>query len=70
MHREDFEPFHDEHDPFDHHLELLEQDGTYAGNDVLVAFARSYNVTIGTKSLLKVYLFFCKVKQITKPTKQ
>merc|ERR1712150_360959 len=45
-HREDFEPFHDEHDPFDHHLELLEQDGTYAGNDVLVAFARSYNVTI------------------------
>ena len=46
-HREDFEPFHDEHDPFDHHLELLEQDGTYAGNDVLVAFARSYNVTIG-----------------------
>ena len=46
-HREDFEPFHDENDPFDHHLELLQEDGTYAGNDVLVAFSRSQNVTIG-----------------------
>ena len=46
-HREDFEPFHDENDPFDHHLELLQEDGTYAGNDVLVAFSRSHNVTIG-----------------------
>lgn len=45
-HREDFEPFHDENDPFDHHLELLQEDGTYAGNDVLVAFSRSHNVTI------------------------
>ena len=46
LHRDDFEPFHDENDPFDDHLELLEQDGTYAGNDVLVAFARAHNVTI------------------------
>ena len=47
IHREDFEPFHDENnDPFDDHLELLEQDGTYAGNDVLVAFSRARNVTI------------------------
>ena len=46
-HREDFEPFHDENDPFDHHLEVLQEDGTYAGNDVLVAFSRSHNVTIG-----------------------
>lgn len=46
-HRDDFEPFHsDENVPFDQHLELLEQDGTYAGNDSLVAFARHYQVTI------------------------
>jgi len=45
--REDFEPFHvDENVPFDHHLDLLERDGTYAGNDVIVAFARAYDVTI------------------------
>ena len=50
-HREDFEPFHDENDPFDHHLELLQEDGTYAGNDVLVAFSRSHNVTIGKNSV-------------------
>ena len=58
-HREDFEPFHDEHDPFDHHLELLEQDGTYAGNDVLVAFARSYNVTIGKILYFYVKKIYC-----------
>lgn len=47
LHRDDFEPFHsDENVPFDQHLELLEQDGTYAGNDSLVAFARHYQVTI------------------------
>jgi len=46
-HREDFEPFHfDESVPFEHHLELLERDGTYAGNDSLVALARAKNVTI------------------------
>ena len=50
-HREDFEPFHDEHDPFDDHLELLAVDGTYAGNDVLVAIARSFNVTIATEKI-------------------
>ena len=31
QHREDFEPFVDEDVTFDRHLELLEQDGTYAG---------------------------------------
>lgn len=45
--REDFEPFHPEDfSPFDHHLDCLERDGTYAGNDSLVAFARAKNVTI------------------------
>jgi len=51
-HREDFEPFHsDENVPFEHHLDLLERDGTYAGNDVLVAFARAYNITIAIHQL-------------------
>ena len=57
-HREDFEPFHDEHDPFDDHLELLAVDGTYAGNDVLVAIARSFNVTIGKS----IFYVLCKKK--------
>ena len=52
LHRDDFEPFHsDEYAPFDHHLEMLEQDGTYAGNDVLVAFAREHQVTIAIHQL-------------------
>ena len=59
-HREDFEPFHDENDPFDHHLELLQEDGTYAGNDVLVAFSRSHNVTIG-KNYVKSCVTFLNV---------
>lgn len=51
-HREDFEPFHsDENVPFEHHLDLLEREGTYAGNDVLVAFARAYNITIAIHQL-------------------
>ena len=51
-HREDFEPFHsDENVPFDQHLDLLERDGTYAGNDVLVAFARAHNITIAIHQL-------------------
>ena len=56
-HREDFEPFHDENDPFDHHLELLQEDGTYAGNDVLVAFSRSHNVTIGKTNVKSWFTF-------------
>ena len=51
-HKEDFEPFHsDENGPFDHHLDLLERDGTYAGNDGLVAFARANNITIAIHQL-------------------
>ncbi len=34
QHREDFEPFVDEDVTFDRHVELLEQDGTYAGENV------------------------------------
>ena len=52
LHRDDFEPFHsDEFHPFDRHLELMEEDGTYAGNDVLVAFARAHQVTIAIHQL-------------------
>ena len=32
QHRDDFEPFVDEDVTFDRHVELLGQDGTYAGN--------------------------------------
>ena len=34
QHRDDFEPFVDEDVTFDRHLELLEQDGTYAGSQI------------------------------------
>ncbi len=36
QHREDFEPFVDEDVTFDRHVELLEQDGTYAGEEIIV----------------------------------
>ncbi len=32
-HRDDFEPFVDEDVTFERHLQLLEQDGTYAGSN-------------------------------------
>ncbi len=50
-HRQDFEPFQDESLPFDTHLECLSRDGTYAGNDSLVAFAKAKQVTIAIHQL-------------------
>jgi len=47
--REDFEPFFDpeyEGVTFDRHLDLLEEDGTFAGNDAIVAFARRYEAVV------------------------
>ena len=45
-HKEDFEPFLVDDVSFQRHLSLLSEDGTYAGNDSIVAFARLYNVTV------------------------
>lgn len=46
--KEDFEPFFasDEGLTFDRHLDLLSEDGTYAGNDAIVAFSRRYEVVV------------------------
>jgi len=45
-HRADFEPFIEDDVPFTQHVQNLAQDGTYAGNDSIVAFARLHKVTI------------------------
>jgi len=47
--REDFEPFFavgEDGASFDRHLENLAEDGTFAGNDAIVAFARRYEVVV------------------------
>ncbi len=47
LNRMDFEPFLvSEQQPFDRHLELLERDGTFGGNDSIVAFSRMRKVTV------------------------
>ncbi|CAI9555998.1 unnamed protein product [Staurois parvus] len=45
-HRNDFEPFVEDDVPFDKHVDNLAQPGTFAGNDAIVAFARSKQVNI------------------------
>ncbi|KAJ2162017.1 2-oxoglutarate dehydrogenase E1 component [Coemansia sp. RSA 552] len=45
-HRGDFEPFMDEHSPFDRYVGNMRQPGVYGGNLELVAFARNYRVDI------------------------
>ncbi|XP_056097232.1 OTU domain-containing protein 3 [Rhinichthys klamathensis goyatoka] len=40
-HRQDFEPFVEDEVPFTQHLSNLSQPGMFAGNDAIVAFARS-----------------------------
>lgn len=45
-HRADFEPFVEDDVPFDRHVENLAQPGTFAGNDAIVAFARSNQVNV------------------------
>ncbi|XP_075696592.1 OTU domain-containing protein 3 [Rhinoderma darwinii] len=45
-HRSDFEPFVEDDVPFDRHVENLAQAGTFAGNDAIVAFARSNQVNV------------------------
>lgn len=45
-HRQDFEPFVEDDVPFGQHLSNLSQPGTFAGNDAIVAFARSQQVKV------------------------
>ncbi|XP_072305732.1 OTU domain-containing protein 3 [Eucyclogobius newberryi] len=45
-HRLDFEPFVEDDVPFARHLSNLSQPGTFAGNDAIVAFARSEEVKV------------------------
>ncbi|XP_077371220.1 OTU domain-containing protein 3 [Festucalex cinctus] len=45
-HRQDFEPFVEDDIPFTDHLSNLAQPGTFAGNDAIVAFARSQQVKV------------------------
>eukprot|EP00794_Sanderia_malayensis_P005159 gene5159-5811_t len=46
VNKHDFEPFHLEEKPFLEYLEELGKDGTFAGNDAIVAFARNNNLDI------------------------
>lgn len=45
-HRQDFEPFVEDDMPFAQHLANLSQPGTFAGNDAIVAFARSQQLKV------------------------
>ncbi|XP_056130624.1 OTU domain-containing protein 3 [Lampris incognitus] len=45
-HRQDFEPFVEDDVPFAQHLSNLAQPGTFAGNDAIVAFARSRQLKV------------------------
>ncbi|XP_051947470.1 OTU domain-containing protein 3-like [Xyrauchen texanus] len=45
-HKQDFEPFVEDDVPFAQHLSNLSQLGTFAGNDAIVAFARSQQVKV------------------------
>ncbi|XP_023687137.1 OTU domain-containing protein 3 [Paramormyrops kingsleyae] len=45
-HRQDFEPFVEDDVPFTQHLHNLSQPGTFAGNDAIVAFARSHQLRV------------------------
>ncbi|XP_078486998.1 OTU domain-containing protein 3-like isoform X1 [Ciona intestinalis] len=45
-HRTDFEPFVEDDCSFNDHVYKLRKDGTYAGNDAIVAFARNNGVNV------------------------
>ncbi|XP_060794329.1 OTU domain-containing protein 3 isoform X2 [Neoarius graeffei] len=45
-HRQDFEPFVEDDVPFAKHVSELAKPGTFAGNDAIVAFARSQQVKV------------------------
>lgn len=68
--KEDFEPFFasDEGLTFDRHLDLLSEDGTYAGNDAIVAFARRYEVVVVIHQLNEALWKIGEEKKSTTPT--
>jgi len=53
QHRDDFEPFVEDDISFDAHLSSLAENGTFAGNDSIVAFARKHNLTVVIHQLNK-----------------
>ena len=53
QHRDDFEPFVEDDLTFDQHLSSLAENGTFAGNDSIVAFARKHNLTVVIHQLNK-----------------
>eukprot|EP00123_Amoebidium_parasiticum_P022622 comp91289_c0_seq1/m.48560 comp91289_c0_seq1/g.48560 ORF comp91289_c0_seq1/g.48560 comp91289_c0_seq1/m.48560 type:complete len:349 (-) comp91289_c0_seq1:15-1061(-) len=50
-HRADFEPFVEDDVPFDKHISDLAEDGTFGGNDSIVAFARLMGVNVSIHQL-------------------
>jgi len=53
QHRDDFEPFVEDDISFDTHLASLAENGTFGGNDSIVAFARLHDLTIVIHQLNK-----------------
>jgi len=53
QHREDFEPFVEDDISFDTHLASLAENGTFGGNDSIVAFARLHDLTVVIHQLNK-----------------
>jgi len=53
QHRDDFEPFVEDDISFDAHLASLAENGTFGGNDSIVAFARLHDVTVVIHQLNK-----------------
>jgi len=52
-HREEFEPFVEDDISFDIHLASLAENGTFGGNDSIVAFARLHNLSVVIHQLNK-----------------
>lgn len=53
QHRSDFEPFVEDDISFDSHLSSLSENGTFGGNDSIVAFARLHDCTVVIHQLNK-----------------
>ena len=52
LHRQDFEPFVDEDVTFDRHCELLEQDGTYAGEGPSTNYVTQHSGDLNSELVL------------------
>jgi len=69
-HRTDFEPFVADDCSFTDHIKELRLDGTYAGNDAIVAFARKFEVNVIIHQLNEAILAINGVKNKSKNTRQ